>query len=757
MARNSAASVLSCAHSEAGAERRAFVTHDTLYFIEPWFRRAVLLMAIVFLAALVFAAAIVFSRAQNEALADASADIDIVATTIEHVFSNAIVQGIRDASALTDITPARALAHGRRILLSDADGTIVGIAPSGNGSPARLADIVEAGHPLRVFESRAGAMTILLLDGASAFAALRPLPAPYGHVLVLQTHEAALADVRAIAWRTNALLASTAFLLALLVGAYYWQASRTRETEESNERLRVRIGAALSRGRCGLWDWDIARGRIYWSPSMYQILGLEPQERFLSFGELNAMVHPADGDLCAIAEALAGANSRSFDQAFRMRNGKGDWTWVRARAELVDNAPDEPPRLIGIAIDITEQRLLAERTQLNDARLHDAIECISEAFVLWDADNRLVMCNSKFRSLHGLSQDIAASGRLYEQVMAGGGALSVQTQSPVGERIDNQSRTYEAQLGDGRWLQVNERRTRDGGFVSIGTDITALKQNEEKLLDSERRLTGTIIDLRKSRQTLETQARDLSNLAEKYLEQKAQAESANRAKTEFLANMSHELRTPLNAILGFSEMMQAQVFGALGSEKYLDYCAHIREGGQYLLTVISDVLDMSSLDAGRVRLTKSPFDIAQSVANCVNRLQDTALAKKIKVALDRPASSVFIGDRNAIEKSIGVILHNALKFNAEAGEVSIRVRRCSVGFNVFIADTGCGIPQDFIARIGHPFEQWAAITDNGMRGSGLGLAIADSLVRLHGGRLKFRSRENLGTIVQIHLPTGDLC
>ncbi|MFT4097461.1 MAG: ATP-binding protein [Rhodoblastus sp.] len=711
-------------------------------------------MAILFLSSLTVAAAFIATRMREEALSDASSDLELVASAIEHNLRGAATTlfGKDGGTRLTDVAPGRALAHGRRIFITDPAGAILDYFPRQENSPTTLSDILGQGEPVAVLADKAGVMRVTLPSGAAAFATVRNLQEPLGQLAIIHTFDDAVAETHANMIRGDILLGSTGLLLALVVAAYYWQAGRTRDADDASERLRRRMDAALSRGRCGLWDWDIARGRIYWSQSMYEILGMEPQDRFMSFGELTALMHAGDTDLSAMAESLAAKKAQALESEFRIRNARNDWIWLRARAELVDALPGEGPRLIGIVVDITEQKALAEHTERHDARLRDAIETISEAFVLWDADNRLVMSNSKFRTLHGLCDVTAAVGKPYAHVMAAGSPPLIQTQIALGERPGAAARTYEARLVDGRWLQVNERRTSDGGYVSIGTDITQLKKHEEQLLDSERRLTATVIDLRKSRQALERQACELAELAEKYLEEKANAEGANRAKTEFLANMSHELRTPLNAIIGFSEMMQAEVFGPLGSDKYADYSAHIKESGDYLLGVISDVLDMSRLDAGQVSIEPKPFDLAQSMQAAARRIQLAAAEKSIVLDARGPDALDYFGDRAAIEKSIGIVLRNAIKFTGVEGAVSVRLRPSQTGVNIYIADNGPGMTRECVSRIGKPFEQFHSNVDNGMKGSGLGLAIAHSLISLHHGKLKVRSQPGRGTIVQFHLP-----
>jgi two-component system cell cycle sensor histidine kinase PleC len=692
----------------------------------------------------------------EQVLEDAAADLEIFARAISRDIHTAVEDkaDARIDENLLQSVPGNALARGRRVVVSDESGRIAAAAPALPSTNSTLANILGSDQVLTDFADKAGVMRVMLADGTRALATVRRLPPPYGAVALIHPFEAILVEWRALAWRCTILFATTTAALVIIIIAYRRQSARTRAAELANAQIRHRLDTALNRGRCGLWDWDIARGRIYWSDSMYELLGMEKKRRCLSFGEIESRLHPQDGNLSALAEMVAASRTNSIDHEFRIRNSSGDWVWLRARAGLVVDENGGNRHLVGIAVDISEQKALAEHTATANMRLRDAIDAISEAFVLWDEQNRLVTCNSKFLELHGLTPEAATPGASYSRIMASAKAPLIQTEIPSADPHSLNARTYEARLSDGRWLQINERRTKDGGYVSVGANVTTLKRNEEKLLDSERRLTATVTDLLKSRQALEIQAQQLATLAEQYHEQKAAAEAAYFAKSEFLANMSHELRTPLNAIIGFSEIMQTQLFGVLGSPKYIEYCSHIHQGGVYLLDVLSDILDMSRLEAGRVRLDEREVDVPAAVHAAVDRVRASAEAKQIEISECADAALRCFGDHEAIVKVLGVLLSNSIKFNDAGGHVRIRARRRANSVGIFVEDDGCGIEQESIEKLGRPFEQPAAVMENGMKGSGLGLAIARSLVELHGGAMRIRSRVGMGTVVFVRLPTS---
>jgi two-component system cell cycle sensor histidine kinase PleC len=555
---------------------------------------------------------------------------------------------------------------------------------------------------------------------------------------------------------TVTLSATTGFVVLILGFAFHWQATRAREADGIYETVRTRIDTALNRGRCGRWDWDLARGRIFWSHSMFAILGLKPKSELLSFGEVNALVHPDDLHLYELAAHLAEAKTSSVDHAFRMRHANGNWVWLRARCELVQQPGEGAPHLIGIAVDITEQKTLVEKTVEADLRLRDAIETIPEAFVLWDANNRLVLCNSNFLALHNLPDEAVKAGTPYDVVVAAGRKPVVRTQV-IGDGQTPGARTFEAQLEDGRWLHISERRTKDGGYVSVGTDITSNKQHEARLMESERRLMKTVADLRASQRTLEHQADELADLAEKYAEEKTRAEEANHAKSSFLANMSHELRTPLNAIIGFSEIMKSEMFGPIGGDKYRAYCQDIHQSGQYLLDVINDVLDMSKIEAGRIRLDFEQVRLGRFLNDAMRVVSARADDKRIDLAADIAKGISVRADQRLLKQIVLNLLSNAVKFTPEGGRITVRARACADWVRIGILDTGIGIPRAALAKLGRPFEQVQSQFTKSHQGSGLGLAIARSLTELHGGMLRIRSTPGKGTFVLLRLPAESFC
>ena len=207
----------------------------------------------------------------------------------------------------------------------------------------------------------------------------------------------------------------------LILGfAFHWQATRAREADAIYDTVRSRIDTALNRGRCGLWDWDLARGRIFWSHSMFAILGLQPRDDLMTFGEVSALVHPDDIKLYELAAQLADAKTNAIDHDFRMRHASGNWVWLRARCELVQQPGEPGVHLIGIAVDVTEQKTPGRADRGGGhapARRHRDHPGSLRAV---GSDNRLVLCNSNFQELHNLPDAAIAAGAPYEAVVAAG-------------------------------------------------------------------------------------------------------------------------------------------------------------------------------------------------------------------------------------------------------------------------------------------------------------------------------------------------
>jgi two-component system cell cycle sensor histidine kinase PleC len=662
--------------------------------------------------------------------------------------------------SLRELLVPGALENGRVFAIVTADGEVAATTPD---DPAlrgrRIDEVLSPGFILNTGMDETRVTRLTLANGEDVQVVLRnlaPLPAA---LLVIQKRADILGVWTANTAKISILFVVTFLVLVMLGAAFHWQSSKAAEADLSLAVATARLDTALDRGHCGLWDWDIANGRIFWSKSMYDILGIEETGEYLTFGEIAARIHPGDADLEKVVDQLLQGRRDVFDQEFRMRHEKGQWVWLRARAEIT-RAPDPltgrletgDPHLVGIVIDVTEQKIADKLNQEAELRLKDAIENISEAFVLWDADNKLVLCNSKYQQFHSLPASVCVPGTPYEAVASTAKEPVVRQRMQLQTPETAEGSTFEVQLGDSRWLQINERRTKDGGFVSVGTDITALKKQEERLLQSERELMMTVRDLQKERLLAEQQSQRLADLADKYAREKTRAEAANRSKSEFLANMSHELRTPLNAIIGFSEVMQGQMFGPLGAEKYLEYARDINRSGQFLLDVISDILDMSKIEAGRVQLEIKASGLAAIVEEALRIVTPRATESGLEILCKLDHKLEAEVDRRAIKQVVINILANAVKFTPGNGRITIGTQRRGDQAVIEIADNGIGIPRSDIAKLGRPFEQVENQFTKTKGGSGLGLAISKSLIELHGGALQIDSEVGRGTTVKVVLP-----
>ncbi|MDJ0607884.1 MAG: ATP-binding protein [Kiloniellales bacterium] len=233
-----------------------------------------------------------------------------------------------------------------------------------------------------------------------------------------------------------------------------------------------------------------------------------------------------------------------------------------------------------------------------------------------------------------------------------------------------------------------------------------------------------------------------------------QAEVANQSKSEFLANMSHELRTPLNAIIGFSEILDKEVFGPLGSSRYQDYVRDIHNSGNHLLVIINDILDLSKAEAGKLTLDVSNVDLPSVIDRCLRMLSAKSQEQGIRVVAHFPANVPLLEvDKRLISQVIINLMSNAIKFTRSGGAIVLTLQGDGAGrYGFSVQDSGIGISATDLKKVREPFVQVASAFNREHEGTGLGLPLVDQIMQLHGGCLELQSELGLGTTATIWFP-----
>ena len=291
----------------------------------------------------------------------------------------------------------------------------------------------------------------------------------------------------------------------------------------------------------------------------------------------------------------------------------------------------------------------------------------------------------------------------------------------------------------------------DPVYLSLGSMLITL---EVFFLFVARQLQETARDMlifRNQKDVLIEELRQSRDLAE---QERSKAEKANKAKSTFLANMSHELRTPLNAILGFSEILQREMYGPITNNAYKDYAGDINNSGRYLLGLINDILDISRIEAGRREIIEEPVNLLEPIEHAQHLLEMNAKQKNITVSVNIAAGMPkVVADARAIQQVVINLLTNAIKFTPQNGKVTLGVSRLPDGsLQLSVQDNGPGIPDDELKQALSAFTRGRLATTKAIDGAGLGLSIVKGIMRLHGGSVDIDSVLGKGTKVMCNFP-----
>ncbi len=422
-----------------------------------------------------------------------------------------------------------------------------------------------------------------------------------------------------------------------------------------------------------------------------------------------------------VTVALAGVITRplSIAAAAAGRIADGDMD-----AEIPEAADEETGILLNtmrvMQQNIREmmQREVAQRKSAQ-IRLIEAIEKSSEAVVLLDSDNRILIASSQIGDFFPNCDGRKLPGMPFDEFRT----LIGEPETGGGKRKGKASmgrKPTEQQLPDGRWVRSSGSPTQDGGAILFWTEITALKRREAKLRAA-----------------------------------KKQAEAASEAKTNFLTNMSHELRTPLNAIIGFSEVIATETFGAIGQPRYKDYANDVLRSSHHLLDVINDILDISKNEAGKLQVKHETVALAEVIHDSLHIVRDWFERSDVEISVETPNTDLKVrGDAARLRQVLLNILSNAVKFTDAGGTVSITAARRSGKAVIEVVDTGIGMrPKDIPTAIAM-FGQIDSTLARKYEGTGLGIPLSKAIIELHEGTLDIASTFGEGTTVTITLPVA---
>jgi PAS domain S-box-containing protein len=500
------------------------------------------------------------------------------------------------------------------------------------------------------------------------------------------------------------------------------QAEHSRRAEELARRLEAAAGAA----RIGIWTTVVGTRQTEWNPQMYELFDMVGTTEPPTLGEwLARCVHPEDLEqVTRTTRAFLRHESRAFEIEFRIRLRDGRVRWMVLRADL-DRSGGDPTRAFGIAMDVTDRH--TAQAALHAASERAALIARHAGIGTWETDEsgQPALWDEQMFLLRGMTPRAVSLNRDERLALVHpddhGHVLDARPELSASA----QGTAYEFRVrwpdGQYRWLASRSAPLFDGlgrvvRRVGVNWDITDHKN------------------------------------AELARQQALLAERESQAKSQFLARMSHELRTPLNAVLGFTQLLQLEARQRPGAsdQDQLDKLSHIRAAGEHLLALINDALDLSSLEAGTLKLDLRPVSMALAVARALPLVEEPAAARRITVRTGRLDGSA-LADHTRLHQVLLNLLSNAVKYNRIGGEVIVESTLAASHVRLRVRDTGRGMNAGQLAHLFEPFNR-LGLDHDGIEGSGIGMTIARALVEGMGGRIGVTSEAGRGTEFEVVLP-----
>ena len=508
--------------------------------------------------------------------------------------------------------------------------------------------------------------------------------------------------------------------------AHHELEERVQERTQELNAMKNRLSSAFNAIDEAVWDWNVQTKEVIVSSNWPKMFGLSDDEVEPHVQTWIDRLHPDELSMVMqrVEEHFEGRSS-AYTSEHHMLHKDGRWLWVLDRGKVIEwDENGRPSRMVGAVLDITQ------RKEAEDAlrKLSRAVDQSPSAIFITDTEGTIEYTNAKFTELTGFSPE-EALGRNPRIIKSG--------DTPA-ELIEDLWETIKA----GReWRGEIKDRRKDGKHFWAYETIAPVKDDNGRVTH----FVATHEDITKRKD---------AELAVK--EALKEADVANRAKSELMANMSHELRTPLNAIIGFSNTIREEVFGPVGHDKYREYVEDISSSGEHLLELISDILNVSAIEVGKLELHEEPIDVGKLTGDTLRLVQHRADDGGVKLESELPdAMPPLYADSRRMKQILLNLLSNAVKFTPEQGKVTISVTSGQDGQFIFtISDTGVGMTKTELAKAMLPFGQVRHDSATIHEGTGLGLPLSKGLIELHDGTLRMISEKGKGTQAIVTLPAN---